>query len=48
MRTQTMAEECLDHWQGKAWSKRPVLRKKWRYSYQAMARLRKVAAENKA
>lgn len=42
MRTQTMEEECRDHWGGPGWNRRPRLRTKWRYNYAAMARRRKV------
>jgi len=33
----TMEQECADHWFGPRWSKRR--RRKWQYSYAAMAKL---------
>lgn len=37
----TMEQECRDHWYGPGWSKRRILRLRWRYDYRAMARLRR-------
>lgn len=36
----TMEQECRDHFYGPSWSKRRSSKRRWQYSYKAMARRR--------
>lgn len=43
LRSNTMAEECRDHWYGPPYNKKRSSKRRWAYSYLAMSRLRKAS-----